>query len=154
MSQFPLDEDLVQRFWKYVIRKDGCWEWTASVGNHGYGQLAHLGTKRTAHTLSWRIHRGDIPDGLCVLHECDNRRCANPGHLFLGTRVDNMEDMTRKGRRVRGEAHGRAKLTATQVLEIRSSDETNYRLAKDLDVSVALVSKIKSRHLWSHLEKQ
>lgn len=152
MSQFPLDDDLIRRFWKYVIRTDACWQWTASAGSHGYGQLAHHGTKRTAHTLSWRLHRGDIPDGQCVLHECDNRRCANPEHLFLGTRAENLEDMTRKGRRVRGELHGGARLREADVLEIRASDKTKYQLAKDFDVSFALVTKIKTRQLWSHVE--
>lgn len=90
---------LAEAFWRFVCKSDACWEWTASIGSHGYGQLTYLQQKYTAHRLSWELHRGPIPDGLFVLHKCDNRRCVKPDHLFLGTQRENLEDMTRKGRR-------------------------------------------------------
>lgn len=94
----PLEE----RFWAKVAKSDSCWNWTGSLAGSGYGYL-HIGDKverkpRTAHRVSWEIHNGPIPEGLWVLHKCDNRKCVNPEHLFIGDRVDNMRDCAAKGR--------------------------------------------------------
>lgn len=93
---------LTDRFWEKVAKSDGCWLWTGSRQRNGYGFL-FAGTRKEphperAHRVSWRIHFGEIPDGLWVLHKCDNPPCVNPEHLFLGTRTDNMRDCARKGR--------------------------------------------------------
>lgn len=143
---------LAETFWKYAEVTDrGCWGWRASVGSHGYGQITYLQQKYTAHRVSWELHFGSIPDGLCVLHRCDNRRCVNPNHLFLGTRKDNLEDMTAKGRRVRGSKHGRSKLTEAEVLEIRSSNEPQRVLAARYCVTPGAISLIKIRRNWREL---
>lgn len=82
---------------------NGCWIWTASVHrkNGGYGQI-QLGRRgegvAKAHRVSYELHCGPIPDELMVLHRCDNRRCVNPEHLFLGTAQDNTDDMIQKKR--------------------------------------------------------
>jgi hypothetical protein len=93
---------IVDRFWARVQKSDGCWEWTGAVNsrNGGYGVIGISGSRKltVTHRLSWEIHHGPIPDGLWVLHRCDNRKCCNPEHLFLGTHADNMRDMTAKGR--------------------------------------------------------
>ena len=90
------------RFWLYCDRSDmsGCWIWTGSLNTGGYGQIkqARSNKKILAHRLSYQINRGPIPDGAVVLHKCDNTRCVNPDHLFLGTQSDNMLDAMRKGR--------------------------------------------------------
>lgn len=92
-----------ERLWRAVRRgkPDECWEWMKFVNSHGYGMLAILTVKGRrpilAHRLSWIISHGD-PGTLCVLHKCDNRKCVNPAHLFLGTRPDNTRDMIAKGR--------------------------------------------------------
>jgi hypothetical protein len=87
-----------ERFWAKVRTSKGCWEWTACTRN-GYGRLGLNGGVADAHRLSWEMHYGQIPNGLCVLHHCDNRLCVRPDHLFLGTRGDNIADMDAKGRR-------------------------------------------------------
>lgn len=97
----------------------GCWLWTASVFKNGYGQ-AGRGTNQYAHRLAYRLARGLIPKGASVLHRCDQRSCVNPDHLFLGTPTENMLDMTVKGRRARGNTHGRRRLSAEQVRDIRA----------------------------------
>lgn len=78
-----------------------CWEWCGTIGSHGYGVIGKGGKDSkilTTHRLAFEICNGGIPLGLYVLHRCDNRRCVNPHHLFLGTHLDNVRDMLAKGR--------------------------------------------------------
>lgn len=93
----------MERFWKYVDKTVDCWEWTGSLNNRGYGQFRIEGTTRPAHRVSWELTHGTIPahdsyHGYCVCHKCDNPRCVRPGHLFLGTHRNNMDDKARKCR--------------------------------------------------------
>jgi len=108
-------EPLAGRFWAKVqmIPFHPCWEWAGSQGN-GYGQIGAGGGEAGsigAHRASWLIHHGPIPDGVFVLHRCDNKTCVNPDHLFLGTPGDNMRDKVAKGRHnsPRGERHWRTR---------------------------------------------
>jgi len=94
-------EPIEIRFWYYVIKHDdGCWEWTGGTQKPGYGKLGAGGGDNAAyaHRVSWEIHYGPIPEGMRVLHRCDNPPCTRPDHLFLGTQTDNMKDMWAKGR--------------------------------------------------------
>lgn len=101
----PLEE----RFWEKVRKGPQCWEWTGSRVR-GYGYFGAWGRVRLAHRVSWQLRHGEIPPGLCILHRCDNPSCVRPGHLFIGTQRDNMQDAKRKGRtwqsRVTHCAHG------------------------------------------------
>ena len=108
-----------QQLSHYVITETGCWNWTKSTSPDGYGKLKRNGVTMRAHRIFYEHFNGPITDNLHVLHRCDNPLCVNPEHLFLGTRVDNMQDMIEKGRApthpsishpesvVRGEKHHR-----------------------------------------------
>jgi len=91
------------RFWPNVDKRgpDECWPWKAGVGGDGYGRVRNGSKQDSAHRVSWELNNGPIPDGLHVLHKCDNRPCVNPAHLFLGTHQDNMADMVKKERTTR-----------------------------------------------------
>lgn len=150
------------------ISKDeetGCWNWTAGIDGSGYGLMASGsavdGTQATikAHRFSYELHKGPIADGFQACHTCDNRRCANPDHMWLGTSAENMQDMHRKGRanhstRPRGENQSKAKLTESQVLEIRrrhSEGEQGAKLAREYYVKKEAIYKIVNRQTWKHV---
>jgi hypothetical protein len=100
----------LDRFWFSIDKSDGCWEWTGKLQGSGYGQFRVEKAFVTSHRYAYELHYGPIPDGLKVLHKCDNRKCCNPSHLFLGTSADNSADMVAKGRQAKGIQHGNAKL--------------------------------------------
>ena len=87
-----------ERFWANVDKSDTCWEWTGYFHPYGYGVLYVEGKNILAHRLSWELENGSIPEGMQVLHHCDNPPCVRHDHLFLGTQADNIEDMCEKGR--------------------------------------------------------
>ncbi len=131
----------------------GCWLWLMSVNAKGYAHLRWKQVMMRANRFSWQAYRGPIPEGLHVLHHCDNRLCVNPDHLFLGTNQENVDDRVRKERSARfvGEAHPRAKLTELDVLFIRQSKRTGPELAQVYGVSVSLINHIKTRLIWKHI---
>ena len=95
---------LAERAWAKVVKGDGCWEFGGARDAQGYGHLFSLGRHFQAHRVIWEDANGPIPDGLWVLHHCDNPPCCNPAHLFLGTPADNTADMIAKGRNRRATA--------------------------------------------------
>lgn len=98
-----IDKKVIERFASKVrVNKEtGCHEWIAGLFKSRYGQFRYKDKKWRAHRFSYLLYKGELPKGLCVLHTCDNRKCVNPGHLFLGTHQDNMTDMVSKGRDTR-----------------------------------------------------
>src|SRR5690349_5065475 len=104
------------RFWSKINKKSDneCWEGLMKPHRSGYCYLTYNYIDYVIHRLSWILHFGDIPNNLHVLHKCDNTKCCNPKHLFLGTQDDNNKDKAKKNR-----ARGTPKLSQSQVLEIR-----------------------------------
>lgn len=133
-------------FWSKVDRSGECWEWLASKTHDGYGRH-HYDGGTMAHRLAYELTRGPIPAGMCVCHACDNRGCVNPTHLWLGTQADNIKDMRVKGRgpRLEGERHGRAKLTASNVRDIRARHAEGVsarQLAREYGVAATTITRI------------
>lgn len=97
-----ITSEYINHFFSKVDKKEsGCWEWTGAKNRrvNGYGTIHLFGKKQYAHRISFLIHNGFLPyRQLWVLHKCDNTKCVNPDHLFLGTYSDNMKDKVVKGR--------------------------------------------------------
>ncbi len=131
----------------------GCWEWQGTK-RRGYGRLTVGGRSVSAHRLSYEEFNGAIPAGYEVCHKCDNRKCVNPEHLFVGTRQDNVNDRERKGRNIVhcGESNPSAKLTKRDVLHIRQrrvQEGTSFeKLAKEYGVSKRTVQRAVSGETW------
>lgn len=151
----------------YDVNPDSdCWEMrVANIGGR-YGSFVLEGRRELAHRASWILHKGRIPEGLHVLHRCDNPRCVNPAHLFLGTHLDNMRDRDAKGRGavpdatgikrdpdtvLRGEEAPAAKLTEEDVRYIKASGATAKAIARDLGVSHWAIYDIRAGRTWTHV---
>lgn len=140
---------------KNIIRKEGCWDWKKkSNRSNPYIEAKRGGSKIPIHRFSWIKMNGSIPDGMCVLHICDNPRCSRPEHLFLGSNDDNIRDMIKKGRNAKGSKHGCAKLNEEKVIEIKkllSIGVTCSRIAKEYEMSSSTIKRIKNGKLWRHV---
>lgn len=163
------DRAFSDRFWSHVARGGSCWEWTRSkvrgygvvgLGPAGRSLMGSRNATALAHRVAWVLVNGPIPDGLCVLHQCDNRGCVRPGHLWLGTIQDNNADRHRKGRSrggktwlgVRGERHPAHKLTSIQVRAITRGlrlGQSRTFLARRFSVTPWTIWAIKAGRRWS-----
>jgi len=143
---------LEERFWAKVRRSEhGCWIWTGSQNSRGYGLISSGGTNsRTlyAHRVSYELTRGTIiPPNMDILHLCDNPPCVRPDHLQLGTRLDNIMDMLRKGR------YNARKLTDDNIREIlERMDVPGTVFAEKFGVSKSLISKVRSFRISRYVE--
>jgi hypothetical protein len=145
----------IERFWSKVNKTNTCWLWAAGTTRKGYGQIRdNKGYNVRAHRISYEIAFGNIPEGTHVLHTCDDRRCVNPEHLFLGTNLENMRDAVEKKRTMTGSRNPRSKLTEDEVLMIRSLHAEGYgcqRLARAFGVSNDTIKRINRRETWKHI---
>jgi hypothetical protein len=151
-----MDNAAMDRFWNRINigAADACWTWTGYKDMDGYGRFYIKKKKSGAHRLMWIIFYGLIPEGMNVLHICDNPSCCNPNHLFLGTPNDNNQDAKNKGHTFHpaGELSGRCKLKYKDVVEIRKLHSENnisvIDLSKQFSISRQHISDILNRKYW------
>lgn len=143
-----------ERFWSRVERGPDCWNWQGRLGTSGYGQIKIWGKQWIASRVAWTLVFGQIPLGLCVCHHCDNPRCVNPTHLWLGTSQENMADMRQKARASRGERNHSAVLTSADVIEIRRLLAAGFKhreLSAQYGVAMSTIAHIATGRSWGHL---
>ncbi len=151
-----IEQRFVEKF--KINEATGCWEWTGHIASDGYGIFWPDGTRSEkmrvrAHRFSYERSRGPIPAGLFVCHRCDNRKCLNPDHLFLGTDADNSADKVKEGRQAYGTKIPQAKLTEKEVIAIRGTIGISQRaLAKQYGVSCTTISDIKTGKWWKQCQ--
>jgi hypothetical protein len=150
------NKQTAESFWARVKKTQSCWEWQGAKNGTGYGSVGWHGKTYSAHRVAAYL-AGMLTDmkapnatdraNTHVLHKCDNRKCCNPDHLFLGSYRDNMLDAYKKNRKsqLQGEAHTNAKLSNKQAQEIRKryeAGEMQIPLAKEFNVSQKVISLI------------
>jgi hypothetical protein len=170
-----LNESDYIRFWskaELTANPDKCWIWNGTIEKNGYGNVSISGIDYKAHRVAFVSANKKQPGLLMVCHSCDNRRCVNPNHLFLGTAEDNMIDMVKKGRacdgtwlinhlkknphkRPRGSSNKNSKLTESVVLIIRKEGVANCEsyshLSKKYSISESTVRRVIKRQIWKHI---
>ena len=147
-------QNVHKRFWSKVQKTDSCWNWTAQCGRSGYGQFRFNDYPHQAHRVAWILSYGPIPPEKFVCHRCDNRKCVNPEHLFLGTCADNLADMAAKGRSTRGTKSASAKLTEQDVRDIRNyyqAGQSQRQIAAQFGVSSHAIYSILAGKTWAWL---
>lgn len=150
---------LEQRFWKKVDKRAPNECWPVRGGWKRYGTMRIPGENRNAglHRIAYELLVGPIPNGMLVMHACDNPRCCNPAHLGIGSGLDNQRDMIEKGRKLtgaaRGEASYKAILTEAKVRYIKAHPEmTNSELAKKYGVVSNTINAIRKGKSWAHIK--
>lgn len=156
--------EIEKRFWAKVNRRGrhDCWPWMGYRDHNGYGRFYFFGKHKAATHASILIATGALPpEGMFVCHHCDNRRCVNPSHLFLGTIADNNADRDRKGRgrwvkvpahvKARGSRHGSAKLSEHAIPAIQSDPRPQRAIAAEYGVSQSTIARIKAGRMWRHV---
>ena len=131
-----------------------CWEWDGYTRPNGYGRITINQKQEYPHRVAYKAFVGPIHEGYEVCHACDNRKCCNPAHLFLGTRKDNMRDASIKGRLQKGESRHNAVLTEAKVRKAREMREQGMRvvdIAKQLDVGKTTLGCAIRRKTWRHV---
>ena len=136
-----------------VVNPKLCWDWQGRLDDGGYGSMTLRGSTILVHRIAWIIDNGEIPKGMNILHKCDNPKCVNPDHLFLGTHFDNMRDMAAKGRAPKrpGSKNPNSKLNESKVREIKNllaNGKTRKYVSTTFEVSLSTIDRIINKKSW------
>jgi hypothetical protein len=150
-------KDIERFLTKYIIDENtNCWNCTLKSNRYPNFKLSSPRRQISGHRFSYIIHKGEIATNMFVCHSCDNMKCINPEHLFLGTSRDNIDDMLNKKRQAKGSNNGNAKLTEEKVKEIKIHltnpyPKINEHLAEKYNVNSRTISAIRRNKIWSHV---
>lgn len=148
------ETDLERLQKKFTVADNGCWNWNFPRADGRANTFFYRGKPQAAYRAAYQILVGPVPDGMCLLHRCDNGLCVNPSHIFLGDRKDNYHDMVTKGRSniARGEMKKTiAKLSDEIIREIRKSPLNGNQLAKKYGVHRQTIYDVRSGKAWAHV---
>lgn len=140
-----------EKFWSLVNKSDGCWLWTGSKNENGYGVFSYRGKEWRAHRLAYFFINGHIPEDEKACHQCDTPACVNPHHIFLGSQTENIKDCVSKNRNQRGERSGHAKLTELDVIAIRGDSRSGKLIGEQYGISRNHANSIKKGTFWKSL---
>lgn len=135
----------------------GCWNWDGYRDRKGYGRMTETGGEVLSHRISWAFHnKRPVPEGMHVLHKCDNPRCINPEHLMIGTNLDNHYDKMAKGRQrgATGELNCKAKLTEADILAILKDTRSHAAIGREYGVTYTTIASIRSGRTWKHVPRK
>jgi hypothetical protein len=162
--EFITNQSQNDRFNKYVQKTDNCWEWTGGTFDGRYGQFRVGKRKVKAHRYAWAMAGRELPPEKILCHKCDNERCVNPDHLFVGTYKDNSEDREAKGRGsgnryakrgMKGQANPASKITDAEAQSIYSEyahgGVTKTELSIKYNISLSQVVNITLKRMWKHV---
>ncbi len=175
-TKIQWSDEIKKRFWAKVIgtdRESDCWCWGGGLFTNGYGQFRIKDKKLKAHRVVYMFLFGEIPLGMIICHHCDNKRCVNPSHLFLGTHKDNAQDRDRKGRTgdggskykkeqgsvqgIKNAAHKINPLIVRTIRKYRRCGHTYSALQDGIEFSFGIkisksqIANIVHKRSWSHV---
>lgn len=146
-------EQIIEKYLSSNPTDSGCIETKSALTEYGYGRVHYQGKGYFAHRFIYEYYNGEIPKGMIICHKCDNPKCVNIKHLFIGTHDDNVQDKIKKGRSriLQGSECGRAKLNEDDVIRIRNDNRKYKEIAIEYKVSLITIKQIRARKTWKHI---
>src|ERR1700753_2039822 len=133
------------------INKNSCWEWQRYLNKYGYGYISTEGKSWSIHRYAYYVTHGSIPSKKWVLHKCDNRKCINPDHLYLGDNAQNVKDRVQRNRGAIAERNASSKLTTKEVTKIKKMTGTLRSVSEKFGVAIATIDDIRRGRTWKHV---